>query len=246
MSNVSSMGNSVSYIPNQKVNQTSNIDSKKTNSYGRTIGNPQISEKAAKYYEELKDKYSNMDFILVSADQKEQAQSQAASYANANKMVVLIDEDKIERMAEDENYRKQIEDKISNAVNGMQQFSEKLGTVGTNIKGFGMQINDDGTTKFFAVLEKSSAAQKERIEKHAEAKRTEKKNAEKKAKKAEQQERLEEHRKSKKAEDDTVTISANSIEELMSKIEEYGFQIKSDSIQTEKEKMVGQNIDFNV
>lgn len=33
---------------------------------GRTIGNPKLSEKAAKYYEELKRKYSNMDFILVS------------------------------------------------------------------------------------------------------------------------------------------------------------------------------------
>lgn len=64
---------------------------------GRTIGNPKLSEKAAKYYEELKRKYSNMDFILVSEDQKEKARAQAGSYANASKMVVLIDEDKIER-----------------------------------------------------------------------------------------------------------------------------------------------------
>ncbi|MDE7207465.1 MAG: hypothetical protein K2N90_09985, partial [Lachnospiraceae bacterium] len=31
---------------------------------GRTVGNPMLSEKAAKYYEELKKKYGNMDFIL--------------------------------------------------------------------------------------------------------------------------------------------------------------------------------------
>ena len=86
---------------------------------GKTIGSPKLSEKAARYYEQLKSKYSNMDFILVSADQKEQAKSQAGSYANANKMVVLIDEEKIEKMAEDENYRKQYEGIIANAATGL-------------------------------------------------------------------------------------------------------------------------------
>ena len=37
---------------------------------GQTIGNPQLSEKASKYYEQLKKKYSNMNFILVSEDQR--------------------------------------------------------------------------------------------------------------------------------------------------------------------------------
>ena len=90
---------------------------------GRTIGNPKLSEKAAKYYEELKRKYSNMDFILVSKEQKANAQANAASYANGNKMVVLIDEEKIERMATDENYRKQYEGIIKNAASGLGQFT---------------------------------------------------------------------------------------------------------------------------
>ena len=33
---------------------------------GKTIGQPKLSENAKKYYEELKSKYQNMDFILVS------------------------------------------------------------------------------------------------------------------------------------------------------------------------------------
>lgn len=37
---------------------------------GQTIGNPRLSEKASKYYDQLKKKYSNMNFILVSEDQK--------------------------------------------------------------------------------------------------------------------------------------------------------------------------------
>ena len=72
---------------------------------GQTIGNPKLSEKASKYYDELKKKYSNMNFILVSEDMKEQAKANAAGYANANKMVVLIDEDKIETIFDGVGYR---------------------------------------------------------------------------------------------------------------------------------------------
>ena len=104
-------------------------DSKKTSqtkSYGQTIGKPELSDKASKYYEELKKKYSNMNFILVSEDQKENAKANAASFANASNMVVLIDEDKIERMAEDENYRKQYEGIIANAASGLNKLSSSL------------------------------------------------------------------------------------------------------------------------
>lgn len=43
--------------------------------------------------------------------------------------------------------------------------SSKISATGASVKGFGMQINDDGTASYFAVLKKSSAAQKQRIEK---------------------------------------------------------------------------------
>ena len=96
---------------------------------GQTIGNPQLSEKASKYYEQLKKKYSNMNFILVSEDQKENAKANAAGYANSNNMVVLIDENKIERMASDENYRKQYEGIIANAASGISQLASSLSAV---------------------------------------------------------------------------------------------------------------------
>ena len=159
------------------------------------MSNPQLSEKASKYYEQLKKKYSNMNFILVSEDQKENAKANAAGYANSNNMVVLIDEDKIERMASDENYRKQYEGIIANAASGISQLASSLSATGANVKGFGMQVNDNGTASYFAVLEKSSAAQKERIEKKAAEKKEAKKAAEKKAEKKKNQERLEKKRK---------------------------------------------------
>ena len=102
---------------------------------GKTIGNPKLSEKAARYYEQLKKKFSNMDFILVSEDQKEAAKAQAASYANASRMVVLIDEAKIERMAEDEAYRKQYEGVISGAGSKLLQMKSSLTASGAQVKG---------------------------------------------------------------------------------------------------------------
>lgn len=236
----------------KKTEQTQNEKSGSVS--GKTIGSPKLSKKAADYYESLKKKYSNMDFILVSEDKKEQAKVQASSYANASKMVVLIDEDKVERMAEDENYRKQYEAIIANAASGISQLKSSLQSSGANVKGFGMQVNDGGTATYFAVLEESSAAQRERIEKKAAEKKAEKKAAEKKAEKKHQKEKLEEARSEKTEKTDvsdktgtdngTVTITASSVEELLQKIQDYMQLAKSDTVLTEAEKKVGQNIDF--
>ena len=220
---------------------------------GKTIGQPKLSEKAAKYYEQLKKKYSNMDFILVSEDKKEQAKAQASSYANASKMVVLIDEDKVERMAEDENYRKQYEGIIANAASGLSQLGQSIAATGANVKGYGMQVNDGGTASFFAVLKKSGAAQKERIAKKAEQKKEAKKAEAKKAKKKEEQERLENKKDSRiddnsgiEEDEDTVTITASSMEELLQKIQEYTQKYMNDDVKTDDEKKVGQQFDYSV
>jgi hypothetical protein len=216
----------------------------KTEDYGRIIGQPELSEKAAKYYEQLKKRYGNYDFILVSRDQKENAKANAAKYANGYKTVVLIDEDKIEQMATDEKFRKQYEGILSGAAAQIQQLKTSLQSSGAQVKGFGMQVNDGGTLSFFAVLKKSSAEQKARIEKKGEQKRAEKKAAEKKAAKKEKEEQLKEKRAESDDTEETVTITANSIEELLSRIDTYNFNTRSDEVQTQSERQVGQNIDF--
>lgn len=217
--------------------------------YGKTIGDPTLSKEAQKYYERLKKKYGNYDFILVSADQKANAQANAAKYANNVKTVVLIDEDKIEKMATDENYRKKYEGILSGATAQLAQLKTSIEKSGANVQGYGMQVNDGGTTSFFAVLKKSSADQKARLEKTAAKKKAEKKAAEKKAEKKKEQERLEKTKDSKiddTDDSDTITISAGSMDELMKKIEEYTFSDRSNSIQTESEKMMGQHVDFKL
>ncbi len=209
--------------------------------YGKTVGNPKLSESAQKYYEELKNKFSGMEFILVSADKKEEAQAQAARYARQDKTVVLIDDEKIERMASDESYRKQYEAILANAQAMTIQMQKELPSTGQNIRGFGIQVNDNGTLSYFAVIDKSLAAQRERIEEKAEQKRAE---ARKEAKK-QREEKLEEAREKLKSED-TVTITATSLEELIKKLTDYTYEDMSNNVLTEAELQVGQHFDIKM
>ena len=215
--------------------------------YGKTVGQPKLSEKAQKYYEELKKKYQDMEFILVSENQKDDVQANAGRYAamSGKETVVLIDEEKIERMAEHEAYRSKYEGIIQNASSQLSQMSKKLADSGASVKTVGMQVNDNGTATLFAVLEKNSEAQKLRQEK-SEAKKAEQKKADKKAveKKKEKEAQKERIDKKQHESDDIVTITANSLEELVQKVSDYMFMAKSDTVQTEAEKMVGQSFDL--
>lgn len=227
-------------------NDVSNVE-QKSSEYGKTIGEPKLSDDAKRYYDQLKKKFGNYDFVLVSNDEKENAKANASKYANSIKTVVLIDEEKIEKMATDKNFRKKYEDILSGASAQLQQLKDSAMKSGLNVKGFGIQINDNGTASYFAVLKKSSAEQKARIEKKAEQKKAEKKEADKKAQKKAEEKRVEKsHTKetSKADTDDEEVISANSLEDLMKKLEEYAFDDRSNNIITENEQMVGQHIDF--
>ena len=106
-----------------------------------------------------------------------------------------------------------------------------------------MQVNDNGTASYFAVLEKSSAAQKERIEKKAAEKKEAKKAAEKKAdeKRAEEAENEETTIADEK---EYVQITAGSMEELIDKVSSYAYDNSERNVLTESEKSVGQKFDF--
>lgn len=85
----------------------------------------------------------------------------------------------------------------------------------------------------------SESAYREKAVEKKEAKKAEEKKAEKK----EKQDKLKEAQQTSD-DDDTITISAGSIEELIKKINDYTFSMKSDNVQTEAELQVGQHIDF--
>ncbi len=218
---------------------------KKNSEYGKTIGEPKLSDDAKKYYESLKEKYGNMDFILVDSKSKDYAQANSARYANPLKTVVLIDEEKIERMATDEEYRKKYEAILSGATAQLTQMKDSLEGVGADVKGFGIQVNDDGTASYFAVLQKASDKQRARIEAKAEEKLEEKKKAAKEAKREQQEERIEESDNSWQTEDVTV-VKANSVEELLKKLQDYVYAERGDMVRTQAELAVGQRLDVQI
>lgn len=235
----------------QKVSQEKVTGTEQQRNYGKTIGKPELSEQAAKLYDELKQKYSDMDFTLVSRDMIGVAKQMASGMGNPNKMVVLIDEDKLEKMAADPKFRQEIEGKITAAKNQMPQLTQMM-QKNSAISQVGMQFTKDNRTQFFAVVDKSFKDMNERIAERRAQKKADAKAAEKKAAKAEAKEKLDEKLAEKLHGDDAPqktderyeVITADSIEELMQKVDDYMFLMRSDMVMTEQEMAVGQHIDF--
>lgn len=229
-----------SQVKNNKAEKSESTE-KRSRVLGRTIGNPELSEKAQKYYEQLKAKYSNMDFILVSPDKKEEAERNKGMYASSKELLVLIDSDKIERMAEDEEYRAKYEAILSGATAQVNQMKQELGSNASQVSSIGMSFDDHGNASFFAVVDKSLAKQRERIEeKRAEAKEERKEAAEEVA-----QKRIEK-KKEEAQKTEQVTVTASSWEELLKKIDAVIFAERADTIMTDSEKQVGQSIDYSI
>ena len=252
----------------------------RTTEYGNTIGDVQLSDKAKAYYDTLKSKFHNMEFIAVSKDMKGQVQQNAAAYGHAGKMVVLIDEEKIERMATDESYRKKYEGIIAGAQNKMAEAKKSLTSTGALIKNFGMSVDSDGKESFFATVEKSQALEKKRIEKKAAEKKELKAKEKKKAEKKSQEERIQKRKDEKKAEENKkaedkarenspdqdeippeiekrihdkvaetygkeyVTIEADSMDDLLSKVQSYSYNNAANRVMTDAERAVGSHFDF--
>ena len=231
--------------------------------YGKTIGEPQLSEKAAKYYDSLKSKFGDMDFILVANDSKEGAEQKAAMMGSG-KTLVLIDAEKIERMAEDEDYRKKYEGIITMAQKELPELAKQMSGM-KSIQGFGMRVDDDGKASFFAVSKKNNDAVNEKMaQKRADKKAQEKKDA-KKAEKKKAEEKLKETRESKRAKekertersdkesniedfdpDNYEVLEADSVEELLKLVQDREYNFRSDNVMTPMESLLGGNFDFSL
>ena len=224
--------------------------------YGMTIGDVQLSDKAKDYLGKLQSKFHGMEFITVSKDMKAQVQQNAAAYGNANKMVVLIDEEKLERMATDESFRKKYEGIIASSQAKMMQAKMGLSSSGSNVKNFGMSVDSNGKESFFATVGKSQDLQKKRIEKKAAEKKEQKIKEKKKAEKKAQEDRINKAKdsKSEKAKDKDDTdiyeeeefeiIEANSLDDLLSKVQTYSYNNAASRVMTDTERAVGTRVDF--
>ena len=168
------------------VEESTEVNEKKKVTGMRTYGDAKLSDTALDYYKNLTKKYSNLNFVLVASDKKQEAEMMKGSFASGNGLTVLIDTDKIERMATDEKYAKQIESVLTNASSQLNTLKTSLES-NPNVKSYGMSINKDNRASFFATVDKQMKEQREKIkerreEKRAEAKAKEKADAKKEAK----------------------------------------------------------------
>ena len=216
--------------------------------YGTVIGDAELSDKAKNYYDKLKSKFHGMDFILVSKNMKSQVAANAVSYGNAMKPVVVIDEEKLERMATDESFRKKYEGTIAMSQTKLQEAKNSLVSSGANVNNFGMAIASDGRASFFATVEKANTAQAKALEKRQAkekaAKAKEKKQAEKKAQADMLEKQKEENKAQKAADKEYIEIKADSVDELINKVSRYAYENSCGSALTEEESKLGRNFDF--
>ena len=225
----------------------------------RTYGDAKLSDTALDYYKSLTKKYGNLNFVLVASDKKQEAEMMKGSFATGNGLTVLIDTDKIERMATDEKYAKQIESVLSNASTQLNTLKTSLSSK-PNVKSYGMSINKDNRASFFATVDKQMKEQRERIKERREEKKAEAKAKEKADAKKEAKEKLAEDRKAKldkkygvdknkdsyydyEDKEDTVTIEANSVDELIRKIEAYE---KFGTIDSKNKDGLGKKVDYSI
>lgn len=189
----------------------------------------------------LRKQYGDFDFFIGNSTDDLKALVKSGS----KEFSVVFSSEELERMASDEKYAKEKLQSIEGAVRMSEQINQQYGfergfgkgsAASAEITKIGIIFNEDGTTNFFAELEKSSAKQREHIEKAREEKRAEKKKEEKKAEK--------EIQSYSKSNTDTkrTDIYANSMEELLEKM----LAVDWNAVKPEKMPESGGKFDFSI
>ena len=176
-----------------------------------SIAEKNLSKAAQKMLENLRGSRNDMDFMVADFENGDNAKDILAQ--SDKEYTVIFSKEEMEKMASDPKYYAEkmhsIEGalRMSDEINAQFGFERTFGKTNgnadadTKITKFGISFNSDGTTTFFAQLEKSSASQKEYLEKIQEKKAEEKKEAKKKE-------------QSKQIEVRKTTVQANSNDPL--------------------------------
>lgn len=110
-----------------------------------------------------------MDFIVTDSESEEDA----ASYLSRStkEYSVLIDPEELERMAADEDVKKQNMALLDEAVGKLDEVKDQLGDHKDEVARIGISIGKDGQLSYFAELEKVGERQKEFVDKIREDKK---------------------------------------------------------------------------
>lgn len=191
-----------------------------------------LSKKAQDFLKRLREQNSEFDFMIGNSTDD----LKALSKSGCKEFSVIFSSAEIERMANDEKYADEKLQGVAGAVRMAYQIAEENGFKsafdaegGANgvINKIGVVVDDDGNMKLFAELEKNSAKQKERIEKQAEEKASERTN------------HKNPYAKDEKSSVKRTTVEADTIEELLDKISNVDWE-KIEDIHS------GDRVDFTV
>lgn len=169
-----------------------------------------LSAKAQSYLEGLRKKYGDYDFVVSDTLDTSKTAGNTKDYS------VILTTEEIEKMAEDEDYAKKVMGQVGNAVDILNNLSEKDLGEGVQFSQLAVSFDSEGNMKLFAQLEKLSADQQERLE-EAKEKRAE----EKKATEAKSKETQEDDESTKELTSilfKGADVEASSEEELLAKI----------------------------
>lgn len=228
------------YTTSAQSKKTAKADSKKTDGTKKTDNSSvQLSDKAKELLKELKKTYGNMDFFVADYESEEEASEYLSR--GTKDYSVLIDPEELERMANDEEVKKQNLSLLDEAVGKLDEIKEELKDTDKEdeVVSLGISIGKDGQVSYFAELEKSGERTKEFVDKIREdkkeaAKEAEAEKAEKNGKGAEKYQ----YEHSKRA-----TVTANSAEDLLNQIRNFNW----DNVKEETTiPMPGKNFDFTV
>lgn len=198
-----------------------------------------LSSKAQDFLKNLRKQYGDYDFLVGSSSDDLKALAKSGN----KEFSVVFSNAELERMASDEKYADEklncMEQavKMPEEINKKYGFQQGLGKGGNaEVAKIGIVFNDDGTTSYFAELEKTSAKQRERIEKSREDKRVGKKEEEKRAEK--------EMRSYTRGNKDTkrTSVQANSMEELLDKM----LAVDWNGVKSEEMQKSGRKFDFSI
>lgn len=227
------------YYSSQKVDQRTKYQADKSQSAGYADKKKEsgLSQKAQDLLKQLRSKYSDMDFMML--DKGDDAKSRLSK--GTKEFSVLFSSEELEKMASDETYMEEKIKGMEGAVRMSKEINQKFGyeqalgiagTKDTEITRIGIEFKDDGSTSFFAELEKSGEKQRERIEEARDAKRTEN-----------QRNRNEIGSYSKNGRTvKRATVKANSMEELLKEIKGVDWE----KIRAENASGIGGKYDFSI
>ena len=223
------------YSSSVQSRKAAKTDDKKTDSTNDSV---QLSDKAKALLQELKKTYNNADFYVAEYETEEEA----ADYLSrgSKDYSVLIDPEELERMANDDEVKKQNLSLLDESLNKLGEMKEELKETGREdeVVTLGVNIGKDGQVSYFAELEKAGERTREFVDKIREDKKEAAKEAE-----AEKADKNPNQGKYNYEHSKRATVTANSVEDLFEQIKNFNW----DNVKEETTiPMPGRNFDFTI